>query len=219
MIKIIYLKLFFLFTFTLFAQDARQSATVPDGVKQVLKNIESKMSKIKSLECEFVQKKKLAIFTKEILITGKIFIQSPDLFAWHGNKPVLYSIVVNKNIFKQWDEDTDKVITFDLNSKPAFKTILKQMQSWFSGNYLGLADEFRIEVTENKPLKLTFIPRKDATSEKMIKSVVVLFKKDLRYIENINITEKDGDSTNITFKNVKLNKDIPAKAWIPKQDV
>jgi len=53
------------------------------SVEDVLSRLEVKMSDIKTLQTGFVQEKNLAIFDRKIILKGKIFLQKPNLFAWH----------------------------------------------------------------------------------------------------------------------------------------
>ena len=122
-------------------------------------------------------------------------------------------MVIKGHTLQQWDEDSDNVITIDLDSKPIFQVLISQMQSWFSGNYVKQAEDYNISVISKEPLTLKFTPKPSSSTTEFVKSVQIKFKKDLSYISNITIREKSGDSMSMTFSNTKLNSDIPENVW------
>ena len=186
------------------------------GLEKILNKIELKMKSIKTLKCSFVQEKKLSVLNKPIIISGEIYIQAPDYFAWHGAEPVKYSLVIKGHILKQWDEDSDSVITIDLKSKPMFKVIVSQMQTWFSGKYAEQTDDYDIEIVRNDPLTLKFLPKPSSTAFEYIKMVQVTFKKDFSYISSIEILEKNRDSMLMKFNDIVLNSTLPPDTWSVK---
>jgi outer membrane lipoprotein-sorting protein len=197
-------------------------ANTPDNsssVEKILSKIESKMKSIKTLKCSFIQEKKLSIMKKPIIITGKIYIQAPSYFAWFGDKPVKYYLVIKGHILKQWDEDSNKIITIDLESKPMFQVILSQMSSWFSGNYTKQADDYNIEVIRQDPLTLKFSPKLSSSISEYVKTVQVTFKKDISYIASITILEKNQDSMTISFNDIVLNRIFPVATWSIKRGI
>ena len=184
-----------------------------DSIKKILERIDTRMSSIRSVQCDFIQEKKLSILNKPIIMSGKIFIKKPGNFAWHSVKPIKYSFIISGNNFKQWDEDSNKVVTINLNDKPALKVIVNQMNVWFSGNYIKQLNKYSITILNKKPLMLKFIPKLKEQSSEFIKSISVSFSDNLKYISSIHIMEKNNDSLKIIFDNTVLNSAIPEGVW------
>jgi outer membrane lipoprotein-sorting protein len=183
---------------------------------RILDELELKTKGLNSIQSNFVQKKKLAMFTKEITIEGMIYIKKPNLFAWHVSKPVRYGLIVSDSDISQWNEDTDSVKTFSTKDNPAFNVIFNQMNKWLSGDYKPLMDDYHVSVVSDKPLLLVFVPLKSTTSYDLIESIAIKFNKDLRYLDKITIQEKNGDKTTLSFFDTKLNKQISSRAWKAK---
>ncbi|MCP4176367.1 MAG: outer membrane lipoprotein carrier protein LolA [bacterium] len=183
------------------------------SIKNLLTKIDSRMSSTKSIQCDFIQKKKLSILNKPIIMTGKIYIQKPDRFAWHSFKPIRYSFIVSGDSLKQWDEDSNKIVSINLKKKPALKVIINQMNIWFSGNYIKQLNNYTITIQSRKPLILKFIPNSKEISSKFIKSITVTFSTDLKHISSIYIMEKNNDSMEIKFNKIIINSTIPEKMW------
>jgi outer membrane lipoprotein-sorting protein len=60
-------------------------------------------------------------------------------------------------------------------------------------------------VKQNDPLILEFVPLEKNISKKVIKSITITFREDLKYLKRIQIREMNGDVTTITFTNTQLN--------------
>jgi outer membrane lipoprotein-sorting protein len=190
----------------------------PD-VEAVLVRLERRMSGLETLKAGFVQEKKLAVFDVPLVLKGSIFMQKPDLFAWHVKKPLKYSMVIEGEILRQWDEDTGRVQQMSLTKNAAFKMVVRQMQDWFGGAYRSMLGEYSVRVVDVEPVSLEFTPRQGGLTQQVIESVSVVFESDERYIREIHIMEKGGDSTLLTFTDTQLNAPIDSSAWDVKQSV
>lgn len=195
----------------------------PSGIKthknlapdlyEVLHRLEDKTSEIRTLKTEFVQEKELAVFKKKIILKGMIFLQKPELFAWHIIEPLSYSMVIKGDILSQWDENTKKTQKISLSKNPAFQIAITQMKDWFSGKYTSMTEDYNIIILKRKPVSLKFIPKKNTMVSNVIDSVTVIFRDDERYIHQIYIKEKSSNSTLLTFINTQLNTPLEASAW------
>jgi len=186
------------------------------SVEDVLSRLEKKMSYIKTLETSFVQEKNLAIFDKKIILKGKIFLKKPDLFAWHTEEPTRYSMIIRDDVILQWDEDIDQVQKVNMKDNPAFQTVVGQMRKWLSGIYMSLLEEYSVIILRQNPVSLKFMPRENTMAYNIINYVRIVFREDERYIHEIYIKEKTGDSTLLRFNDTMLNTPIDDAAWEAK---
>lgn len=182
----------------------------------VLSRLEERMSKIKTLQTHFCQEKNLAIFDQKVILKGTISLQKPNLFAWHVNEPIRYSLIIKDTSAIQWDEDTKQIQHISLSKNTGYKIIAKQLKEWFSGTYSSMREQYDITILNSDPVCLKFDPRQDTMASKAVSSVAVTFDKDEQYIQKISIKEKNGDSTLLTFSNTQLNIPIGAAAWEAK---
>lgn len=113
-------------------------------------------------------------------------------------------VITDKSI-RQWDEDTNQVQEIVLAKNPVLKNVLNQLTVWFSGNYSPLLEVNEVRQLRNDPLVLEFIPREKNIAKKVIKSIVITFREDGKYLKQIKILEVSGDITTITFINTILN--------------
>ena len=191
----------------------------PGNIDVVLGNLQEKMSKVLTLQTDFIQEKNLALFKQKLTLKGKIFIQKPGMLSWRVFTPLRYSLVINGSQISQWDQDSNQVQTVSLAKNPSFQVAIQQMQNWFSGSYKSMQGDYQISLISKQPLKLEFIPKDKSISANFIQRVTVLFQDNQQYIQEINILEKNADSTLLVFINARLNQEIPLKAWEVKADV
>ena len=184
-----------------------------EDIHAVLRGLEAKAVQVNSMESNFVQTKKLAMFDKPLILKGKIFLKKPGQFAWHQREPIRYSLVIKGTSVRQWDEETGQVQEVSITDNPSFSAALKQMTEWFSGSYTGLLKDYAVTVRKQNPLVLEFIPRQNSASFNLVKKVEVVFREDKRYIQEIYIAEKNGDASRLKFTETKLNADIKPDAW------
>lgn len=184
-----------------------------DEVTEALRSITKQMADLKSVQVDFVQEKKMAIFSAPIVLRGTLFWEKPDSFAWHTVSPIQYAIIMRQGVARQWEGEHNTVQEFKMNSNPIMRIASQQLQRWFGGNYQELAIEYDVFLASRRPLILTCVPRKDSPEAGFITRVSIQFREDLRYIDRITIEEISGDQTNIQFENAHLNETIPADAW------
>ena len=98
-------------------------------------------------------------------------MQKPEFFAWHVKEPMRYSLVIKDDLLWQWDEDSKAVQRVAVSKNPVFKTVTEHMSKWFSGAYTSLRVEYEINILEQNPVSLQFIPRKTTVDNDVIKSV------------------------------------------------
>jgi outer membrane lipoprotein-sorting protein len=182
-------------------------------INVVLASLEKKMAGVKSIETDFIQEKKMAVFDKKIILKGKIFIQEPDLFSWHTEEPVRYVMLIKADMIKQWDEDSRQVQVLNISRNPAFSIAINQMKVWFEGEYSKLLTDYDANVVSEEPVVLEFMPKKSAGAYNIIKKVRLTFREDERYIARIDIIEKNEDLSSLSFMNTKLNTPIEPSNW------
>jgi len=191
----------------------------PRDVTAVLDDLERTMSGTKTIQTDFIQEKNLALFNQKIILKGKVFIQKPRLLSWRVMSPMRYSMVMSGDTISQWDEDTDKVQRVSLANNPSFQLAVEQMEKWFYGTFKSMQGDYKITLITDHPIALEFVPLENSLSRNFIKRATIFFQDDERYIKEVRIEEKDGDSTSLVFVNAQLNQPILPNAWEVRADV
>jgi outer membrane lipoprotein-sorting protein len=84
--------------FVLLIIPVRIVCAADSGIDRVLSDIEKNMSKVKTVQTRFVEKKHMAMFDMPVIIKGRIYIENPDKFAWMVTSPVEYTLIINKDM-------------------------------------------------------------------------------------------------------------------------
>ena len=178
-----------------------------------LLRLEKNLAGISTVQTRFTQERELAVFQQKVVLKGTITIQNPDRLAWRVDTPVRYTMVIEGNKVRQWDEEANQVQQMSLSANPVLQTVTDQLTKFFSGRLSALASMFDVRETADKPLALEFTPRADSITQKAIRRVTMVFQPDERYIERIAIEEAGGDRTTIVFSDTVLNARVDEKAW------
>lgn len=165
----------------------------------------TKVSDFRTLQTDFTQTKEMAMFKHKLVMQGRIYLQKPDMIAWHVDSPLRYSVLITDKLVRQWDEETNQVQELSLDKNPIFQTVLNQLTVWFSGEYGSLLGSNSVRVVQRTPLVLEFTPLDNNLSRKVIRTITITFRDDQKYLQLIRIQEQSGDVTTIQFRNTRLN--------------
>jgi hypothetical protein len=87
------------------------------------------------------------------------------------------------------------------------------MRGWFSGRYAALVKDYNVRQAAEQPFTIEFTPRPGSMAAKAVARVLVVFRDDERYVQEIRIEEKGGDRTTMAFSDALVNTPIPPEAW------
>jgi outer membrane lipoprotein-sorting protein len=194
------------------------AAEVEPGVAGRLRQLESKLSQVQTLKVDFVQEKQMAILEHKLVLKGRITLQQPDKIAWRVRSPIRYGLVIQGATLRQWSEDTQSVQQFSLAGNPVFAAAVKQIQSWFSGNYLVLARDFDVAILSESPLAIGFTPRSGSPAREVIQRIVMRFGEDERFLKRLEVVETGGDTMSLAFSDPVFNPALAKEEWDPRHE-
>ncbi|MDN5397368.1 MAG: outer membrane lipoprotein carrier protein LolA [Chryseobacterium sp.] len=177
--------------------------------KAFVTKVSSETQEIKTLQSDFTQTKKMDFLDKNIVTYGKMSLKSPNMLSWKYTKPYQYSIVFKDS--KIFINDQGKKSSVDAKSK-TFEKINKLIVGSSNGKMFS-DPEFTVTYFKNGNFNVAkFIP-KSAQLLKYIKQIELHFPKNQSTVSQVNMTEASGDTTNIVFKNTKINAAIAASEF------
>lgn len=203
----------------LYAAESTATQPQPAELAALLDELGKQVASFQTLKTDFVQTKEMAMFKNKLVLKGRIYLQKPNLVAWHVDTPLRYSVLITNKLIRQWDEDTNKVQEISLDKNPMFKTVLTQLTVWFSGEYGTLLSSNSVRLMQHSPLVLEFTPLENNISRNAIGSITITFRDDRKYLRQIQIQEQNGDVTTIEFRNTQLNVPLDPKNFEVKGDV
>lgn len=192
---------------------ARGMTSAAPGEQLTMQKIEESLKKIRTFEADFTQRTKYAIMKGELVCTGKNYIRrNPFGLAWKIKTPLNYAVMLTDTELLQYDAETGKNVSMGIKGSPVLSVASKVYQSLLTGNLKVFEGESET-VIDQAAKTVTVTPQNTAKLGKYVKSIQFAFSHDLRYVERIQINERGGNVSRISFSNVKVNETLPADAW------
>lgn len=188
---------------------AQTTAMTTAESKAFVAKISAETKEIKTLQSDFIQTKKMDFLDKSIVTYGKMSLKSPNTLSWKYTKPYQYSIIFKEN--KIFINDQGKKSSVDAKSK-TFEKINKLIVGSSNGKMFS-DPEFAVAYFKNGNSNIAKFTPKSAQLLKYIKQIELQFPKNESTVSQVNMTEASGDTTNIVFKNTKINAPIPASEF------
>ncbi|WP_294263837.1 outer membrane lipoprotein carrier protein LolA [uncultured Chryseobacterium sp.] len=189
-----------------FAQNTAMSGA---EAKAFISKVSSETKEIKTLQSDFTQTKKMDFLDKNIVTYGKMSLKTPNMLSWKYTKPYQYSIVFKEN--KIFINDQGKKSAVDAKSK-TFEKINKLIVGSSNGQMFN-DPEFSVAYFKNGSFNIAKFTPKSAQLLKYIKQIELYFPKNQSTVSQVNMTEASGDTTNIVFKNTKINAPVAASEF------
>lgn len=196
----------FLFVSSIFY--AQTAMTGPEA-KTFVTKVSSETQQIKTLQSDFTQTKKMDFLDKNIVTHGKMSLKSPNMLSWKYTKPYQYSIIFKEN--KIFINDQGKKSSVDAKSK-TFEKINKLIVGSSNGK-MFTDPEFTVTYFKNASYNIARFTPKSTQLLKYIKQIELYFPKNESIVAQVNMLEASGDTTNIVFKNTKINAPISASEF------
>lgn len=206
MIKNIAFGAFLLVSSLFFAQNTAMSG--PEA-KAFVTKVSSETKEIKTLQSDFTQTKKMDFLDKNIVTYGRMSLKTPNILSWKYTKPYQYSIIFKDN--KIFINDQGKKSSVDAKSK-TFEKINKLIVGSSNGQMFN-DPEFSVAYLKNANYNIAKFTPKSSQLLKYIKQIELSFPKGQSTVSQVNMTEASGDTTNIVFKNTKINAPISASEF------
>lgn len=192
---------------------ATEPATTQPATPEFLKAIQDDLRKVTSVQSNFKQTKQLAIFEHEVIIRGRFALAKPERLIWIVKSPVKYAVRLIGAELRQWDEDTNKVQTMQMDGEAGFQTASDQLKAWFLGDYSLLTETVDITIQSREPLTLIFTPKPEGMAKEFLKRVELTFGENRLYIQKLVALEPGGDVTTIEFTDTQINEPVKASVW------
>lgn len=192
-----------LFSLLTFAQQASQA--------QLIQKISAEAQNLKSLQCDFVQTKTVKMLNEKMVSKGKMAYQQPSKLHWEYITPYAYTFILNDTQVSLQKNQKNDVI--DVSKNKMFKEIASIMMSSVVGKCLNDSKSFKTSITQNSTEYVaTLIPQKKEMKQ-MFTQIILHFNIKQGVVSQVEMKEKNGDSTVIVLQNIKKNAKIDAKTF------
>lgn len=177
----------------------------------IIAKINAAVSKIETMQCDFVQTKHMKMLNNKMVSTGIMAYKQSDKLRWEYKKPYTYVFILNGTKVYLKKESRNDVI--DIKQNKVFKSIAEIMMNSVIGKCLTNNQEFKVSISDvNNQWVASLIPQKKELKQ-MYSKIILYFGKASSIIQKVEMIEKNGDKTIIELKNVKLNKPVNANSF------
>lgn len=184
-----------------------------ETLEDLLKRIEKSHDAHEDFKGDFEQTRFLPLFGDKIKSSGEFVFKKPDHVRWEYSEPHESILVVTGESGKKWSESTNRVEDFELGDDRGLDAVVKQLFTWFKGEFTKLTKDYEVTVQKREPATLKMEPKKEIV-KKFIAAIEVKFTKGEEEIESVKIVEplQKGDTeaayTLYEFKDTELDSGV-----------
>jgi outer membrane lipoprotein carrier protein len=178
---------------------------------QVIKQINSVASSMKSMQCDFVQTKQIKLLNDKMVSKGKMYYQQSDKLRWEYTSPYAYTFVLNGSKVMINKGRRNDVI--NVNQSKFFGEIARIMMNSVVGKCLTDTKDFKTSITITSTEYVATLLPQQKQMRQMFQKIVLHFNKKQKTVSKVELVEKKGDTTIIELKNIKTNAAINASVF------
>lgn len=165
----------------------------------------SKSGRLKTVEADFVQYKKVGQVKKEMTSSGKFYVKNPDKLAWKYSAPMKYSMIFKDK--KVYIDNKGKKQSMDLSRNKQFEKISEAIQSSTASAGYSSKEFTSTYYQEGSAYILKLDPlTKDL--KKAMKQIVLYFDKSNYQLEELKLIESNKGYTRFVLSNQKVNTNL-----------
>jgi outer membrane lipoprotein-sorting protein len=175
--------------------------------EELLDEIYGKFSSVTGASADFTEVKKTKAFKKEQVQKGKFSSSRKGDLVWEIIDPVRSTFTVKGDTARVTYPDMDYEKTYDLKKDKGIGVVVKNIFAVVGASgssSLKETYEYAVEGSWKEGWKVTLVPKNKKVKKVIKKIILTITKKD--FITSIRIIEGGGDSTTITFTNIKLKR-------------
>jgi outer membrane lipoprotein-sorting protein len=175
-------------------------AASPDAV---LDRLHGLAAGVETLASDFSQEKYLSVFQDVLPARGRFYYRKPDQLRWEMTAPVTSGFVLDGQTGRRWQDAGSRGERFDIAREPVMKIVADQLLAWTKADFEALRRDYRISLAGEAPVRLRLDPKGAAAG--FLDHLSITFAADGRHVQQVEVHEKGGDYTRITFHGTVVN--------------
>ncbi len=183
-----------------------QTKLTSEQEKQVLAKMDQSSNALRSLQCDFVQSKRMKILSKEMQSKGILYFKKPDKIRWQYTKPYDYTFIMNGDKVQLKSAKSTKNI--DIQGNKIFRQISTIILNTVTGGGIKNSSDFNVELYKSGDVYFAKMLPKKKEVKQVYSSIEVYFNSALTMVETIKMIEKSGEYTTVKLVAPKLNVTI-----------
>jgi outer membrane lipoprotein carrier protein len=179
--------------------------------KEIIAKITRIESTIRSIQCNFVQTKKLSMLNSKMVSKGRMTYRRPSSLRWEYKTPYQYIFVINGA--KVQIKQGGKKNTIDVKSNRMFQEITRIMMNSVTGRNLSSSSDFTVKMYSMGNDYVANLTPKKRQMRSMFSTIRIYFDSARSIVSKIEMIEKGGDRTEIELRNIQTNTYINGKMF------
>ncbi len=184
----------------------------PIKLERLIAKVQEAYDETVDFMAAFTQKATIKSINKTVTEEGTLYLKKPRRMFWDYKKPALKKLVLNPQ--KAWLYMPDENTVYVQDAKVLLSS---KMTIRFLTGIGNLQDDFEAafstpDSTDEKGNYLIFLIPKNYESG--IKKLLLTIDKDSYYIAGCKFIDMYENTTELTFKDIKINNNIPDKMFI-----
>lgn len=180
------------------------------NIEQHFQNeLHSKNKEVTSIECRFIQTRKLSMLTNNVSKEGTFYFIKPSnmLLSFDDGDFI--------KMTNEWFEmkTSDNITTTKITSNPMLKNLSSILSACVVGDFNKMSKGFSISYDQNlTEWIITLIPQRGKAASR-ISRIIINFDKSNMSLNLLKMEEKSGDYTSYCFSNKLFNVSIDTKIF------
>lgn len=185
------------------------SLSAAERLRALVDRVKLEQRGLETLEAQFVQRQESSMLVEPEISRGEFSYAAPDRVRWEYKTPNPISVVIDGTEMTTWYRDLGRAETIKVGrySNQVFKYL------GASGSLDTLLDYFRVTVTfpgrPGEPYTLDLLPRYSRIAKRLESMTLSLDPRNYLPV-HLKYVAADGDVTEYTFRDFKVNAGIPA---------
>ncbi|NOZ86460.1 MAG: outer membrane lipoprotein carrier protein LolA [Deltaproteobacteria bacterium] len=169
------------------------------------KDLVRKLSLLRTMRCSFKEVKTLEMLDEPLITRGRMYYMKPGFVHQDMTSPARQSVTIAGGKLKVTNLDLNKSEIMNLSKSKSAQAAVQSVVQVMSGRAALLEDQYECMLSNmGRIVRIILIPR-TGLLKKMISRIVVTFDSSL-VIKKVEIDEKKGDKSVMTFTDVVYNK-------------
>lgn len=190
------------------AGETSRTPLLPAETETVLQALKQAAEDVRTVRSDFVQEKRLRVFSGIMRSEGRMYLEKPDKLRWEYLAPGRSGFAVNGGRAQRWSEFEPASESFALEDDPLSKAVSQQLLAWAGVDLERLGTRFAMVAEQAEPPVLRLTAR-DERLGGYLRELRIHFASDLRSVTRVELHEPGGDATVLEFMNTRLNEPLP----------
>ncbi len=185
---------------------ASQTKLSAQQQQQVLQKFNGHAASMKTMQCDFVQTKKMKLMKNELRSQGVMFYARPNKLRWQYDTPYSYVFVLNGDKVTMKSKNNTQQV--DVQRNKMFRQISDLILNSVTGGHLQSSSDFDVEIWKTADGYSAQLTPKKKELKKLYKQIGIVLDASCSMMKRITMEEKSGDVTTVILSHVKTNQPI-----------